>query len=80
MVKVLGIEKRRQSRDYLQWCYGCNSTESPKERKDKGKNEGGVAMKKEEALNRVMKLLHEINEVITQQKRKGGSSARAGGG
>jgi len=37
-------------------------------------------MKKEEALNRVMKLLHEINEVITQQKRKGGSSARAGGG
>ena len=34
-------------------------------------------MKKEEALNRVMQLLHEINEVITQQKRKGGSSVMA---
>ena len=37
-------------------------------------------MDKEEALNRVMQLLHEINEVIIQQKRKGGSSAMAGGG
>ncbi len=27
-------------------------------------------MDKEEALNRVMQLLHEINEVITQQKKK----------
>ena len=27
-------------------------------------------MDKEEALSRIMQLLHEINEVITQQKRK----------
>ena len=36
-------------------------------------------MDKEEALSRVMQLLHEINEVIIQQKRKGGSSAMVRG-